>query len=246
MNFLRHKINTIDFLKIKKLKHSFFFLHIPKTAGTTFRHVLYNSFHPTAIFPNRKELTTQFNGKYPEVKKLKNLEIPKLLQKENKIICGHYPIRITEIFPKNCKILVFYRNPLDRIISQIWHLKTHNSKFKNYSIDEIISDRLPFIGNLQANMSGIKDANTSGEEIYNILSKFDFIGNTEKFQDSLDLCNETFGWKLRNIKKENKAKSNYKMIFNEEQIQLIKEYSSLDQKVYRQATKIFTERKLNK
>ena len=70
----------------KPITGKYFFIHIPKTAGTTFRYLLYNHFNEEQIYPNQSQLIK--NGGGYLTKKEFITQIPSL--PENGIFTGHY------------------------------------------------------------------------------------------------------------------------------------------------------------
>ena len=66
------------------------------------------------------------------------------------------------------------------------------------SIDEVIDKYLNKEGSLQARQLGYHPRRGIDETMKN-LESLDFIGLSERFDESLDLCNKTFGWSLKAI-----------------------------------------------
>jgi hypothetical protein len=56
----------------------FFFMHIPKTGGTTFRHMLYNHFPDGTYYPSTQDLWKN-NGSY--------LDPKQIIKSSKKILC---------------------------------------------------------------------------------------------------------------------------------------------------------------
>ena len=91
------KLNYISDLLKRSLKGSsydraasewYYFLHIPKTAGTTFRFVLYDYFEQAEIYPNYYELTVKQQSQYLVWKVLREKE-DKVFHEGKKLLIAH-------------------------------------------------------------------------------------------------------------------------------------------------------------
>jgi len=180
----------------------FFFIHIPKTGGTTLRHILYNYFDSELIYPNKIDL--QINGgKYLTQKEL--IKNPQVLNSK-KIIFGHYGYNFKEILGENVVTITFFRNCISRTLSHVNHLR-RQGKIEHDSMNSI--DFLKNISNIQSKFMGY----TPGKDNYNTaktnLSKIDIICITEYFKESLELINKTLSWNLKSINPLNDHSNNY-------------------------------------
>lgn len=184
------------------------FLHIPKTAGTTFRNVLQSHFLIAEFYP--------FNLIY-------NLEdIP---TEPYRVFWGHFPVTLMKLLAgEDVALITFLRNPIDRTVSQYHQLYTRNIDYPEVEprVPETLEEYLyhpafvPMCIDLQTQMLTLKvkgstpsevrqtwdevqDAvsltnRPSAEEAYPILESFEFVGITERFADSMSLFNYRFGW----------------------------------------------------
>lgn len=88
----------------------YFFLHIPKTAGTLFRATLAQYFESERIVPNER-LQSGFSTKgYLATEQLK--EISQESFNKYQLVCGHYQYReVIDLFEKPPKLLIMLRDP---------------------------------------------------------------------------------------------------------------------------------------
>jgi hypothetical protein len=94
--------------------------HIPKTGGTTFRHILINNYSWRHIdFPESKK----------KIIKPTNFPFNSFLIKQIKSMSGHW-LRYSDdmklLFPNN-KFIVFLREPISRIISLFFHIQRYEN-----------------------------------------------------------------------------------------------------------------------
>lgn len=243
-----------------------YFLHIPKTAGTTFSTILEHYFDYDAIYPSTvwSELVTDMK---------KDLSSYRLFR-------GHFGYGLEKILNKPLVYITMLRDPIDRIISNYNHIKVHplgtnwvkdNFISENETILQVLQNpekKLIFMNeqtrelgldlseiypyeNLFNNLT--KENNyltfTSSLELdYNKLlenakkrlSEFPYFGIKERFEDSLFLLYYTFGWRPMKIdyKLQIIGKTN-KEILSEELSQAIQSCVYFDSQLYDFAKDLF-------
>lgn len=185
-------------------KDRFVFLHIPKTAGTTFRYMIYNHFDDDKLYPTVKDLKKNNHGYLNQnILKEKHKEV---FDKE--FVIGHFNIHVVQMMPKDVKILTFLRNPVNRTLSHLKHLKKNNPKYKNLDINEVVRLEINNIYHVQALCLGFNQNKPNYAELEKYINRVDFIGMTDYFDESISLCNKMFDWKLEHIKPMNKIDGN--------------------------------------
>lgn len=102
--------------------HQLCFLHIPKTAGTTFTELLRSILFPDQLLIIRPEI---ING----------LELADYDINEYDCICGHFTYEIHKLLNRTPLFLTFLREPISRAISNYYHIRNTNfqdSQFAEY------------------------------------------------------------------------------------------------------------------
>jgi len=239
-----------------------YFLHIPKTAGTTFTFNLDSYYDVQNIYPER--VLSGF---------LKN---PPSNFLSLKLIRGHFGYKISKFLEKPPLFLTFLRNPIERTLSFFDHIKldpyTNNWVNQNFILNETISDLLVdetkskiFTNNQTRHIANdldytkLNDSNNflleeheqfvnpklTDEQLITLakkrLSEFAFVGLTEKTNESLLLFCYTFNlqplgnfWNLMVAPKRTHIND-----FNYDTINQIKKLNNLDFELYEFAKKIF-------
>jgi hypothetical protein len=174
------------------------YMHIPKTAGTSFIEVL------KSIYPNL-------------LRGANNQEVDKRLTKSGvtfpPVVCGHFNLNAS--FFKSGSMLdhaliTTLRDPVERVLSQIYYLKNNtdhmfHSEIKGMSITKLYNSKSNLatkygIANYQTYLlSGhqyllAKDSVKFQQAMRNLQNRFTFYGLCEYFDDFLQLCYQKFGW----------------------------------------------------
>jgi len=154
------------------------YLHIPKTAGTSFRMSAEQYFGPDQVLndygeesPNTSEdIRSSVYGDDPA--KLRKTGL------EKKFLTGHFRMaKYKEIFP-NSPVVSFFREPVDRVISEYVHFSSH------YDFEGSLREfyQKPHFQNRQSrSMSGA------------LPTDLEFYGITEDYQASLEKFNQQYG-----------------------------------------------------
>ena len=162
----------------KELDPLIFFMHIPKTGGTSFRLMLNESVGQEHTFPNLKDITEN-NGLYPEINALYTLPSERI--RALKLVNGHYPLQIIDSWHLPVKVVTFFREPVDRVVSHIHHLKQNDAACKALTREEIYSKHKASLINLQ--LRTLRNKSYPGAKGLDNESK---VFNEEKLQASLD------------------------------------------------------------
>jgi len=170
--------------KILKNKH-ILFVHIPKTAGTSFRKAAQEYFSEENTF-------FDYSPKSSETSKLILKEIYEhndpymfhrsVMQYHNSFLSGHFPLsKYAHIY--NAKDIVsFVRSPVAQVLSHYNHYKNYNDYKKD--LESFIED--PRFRNIQSRMLNHMHISLCG-----------FIGLTEEYNTSIDIFNNLFDIKLQ-------------------------------------------------
>jgi len=258
------KINKLEMLDEEDLVY---FLHIPKTAGTSLVNILENQFNYNCIY--RETI-------YPELFK----NFPSNLS-DYKLIRGHFGYWITKLLTKKPIILTMLRNPREQIISLFNHQLRAFKKGDKYSlikknhknITDVLKDpklilnfRNHHIRHLTLDIDVPRRTNSLREDNHEVmktlrpklnsnsqgelleiakdrLKNLTFFGLTEKFEETLQLLYYTFAWyPVRTVPKLNINPNKSEENLSSETEDLIQKYTKEDQELYEFAEPIFESR----
>ena len=164
-----------------------FFVHIPKTAGTSFRLAVERHFSPEQVvydYGPQSPVTSPGIQQhlYGEGDQDKAAFYEHCREHGIKLIAGHRPATryLDGVAVPN--IITFVREPLARVFSQYLHFKRHQG-FEG-SFRDFFS--VPTRQNAQAHMLRGISPRALG-----------FVGITEQYRQSLRMINRHYGWRLR-------------------------------------------------
>jgi hypothetical protein len=193
-----------------------------------------------------------FSVDHPASESLRTLrEMPKRERSKIRLVKGHYAYGLHELFPQEGNYFTLLRNPISRLISYYFYAKRtpehylHRIIFKeNFDVSDLIQRKLTLeLDNDQVRrVSGVGDTVKFGDctvemlELakQNIAENFAVTGFTERFDESLLLIQDYFGWKNVFYVRKNVAKSRPRRdTLPGNQIAAIREANVLDIKLYR-------------
>jgi hypothetical protein len=214
-----------------------FFMHIPKTAGSTFVSLLRTRYALDLICP----------FEWREYNKLLAAPDPTAW----KLIRGHFPLDYVNHLPQRPVILSFLREPTARMISDIdqaqrdprHQLHRKISDFANIPLHDLLTN--PEVLRVFANKHtvfltrpnfGMGDATHLDVDLAKAnLETLDFVGITEMFDRSLELLVYTFDfapiaeYASRNI---SPRRASRRDSLSQEELAMLTEYNQLDNEVY--------------
>jgi len=185
-------------------------IHIMKTAGTSFRKMLQEDIGCENIFPSDKHLEELPNGWYLLPNKI--LETYQSLPK-HKVLIGHFPAAILERLPRAYTSAVFLRDPLQRSLSLIqFYSNQYGTSIQDLIQNENFINK--YIKDYQTKILGMIDVadpniilDIDDAVLKSALERvegFDFVGITEKFEDSCKLFDKLYKTQtVRFLKKTN-------------------------------------------
>lgn len=195
-----------------RLNSGVFFIHIMKTAGTSFRRMLTENLNELLIYPNDQDLRQNKNGFYPNLDQvIKQMQCGNL--RDFEILCGHFPFFLGELIFKKPRYIVFLREPVARTISMIEHRKSKSPAYRELSYEAILEEEgfvKNQLENYQTKVFAFKNIGECSRNTnmpleitvenfrlaLNRLDKVDVIGITEHFNESIDLIEKEFGFKF--------------------------------------------------
>lgn len=212
------------------------FLHIPKTAGTTFREVLTQQFENDEI--------TEIYGSADFDQEL----VSSLGNTSQRLILGHFGWKMNyHQYVEGNSWITFLREPISRTVSHFLHFKRskdprHIDLAEQYqSFPEFLTSK--YANNWQCKRLGggfydesVSDKDCFKEALKNIDQRFEFVGVTEDFEKSLLLLAKKMKWRLPNYRSRNKNKqSSLADELRNEFGKEVLERNAWDQKLYEHA-----------
>lgn len=213
------------------IKPKLLFIHIPKTAGTSFRLAAQACFGTESSFfdysPNSSEtskLIHQFTDAGQDLYILQQA-----FKKHNGIfLSGHIPAtKFAPIFA-SLDTITFVRSPVDQVLSH-YH---HYVRFNNYqqNLEYFINEKR--FQNIHTRMLAGRN-----------LEFFGFIGITEYFSQSIRLINDYYNINLKTLRTNvSEETPEVREKIPDDLIELIKSVNSDDLKLYQKAKSIFSNR----
>ncbi len=218
-----------------------FYIHVPKTAGTTMKMIIEWLYRWPEIFWVNKAQPIEEKVNQLNEKQIRNL----------KIVAGHRPYGMHQYFPaEDYQYFTFIREPVDRVISQYYYLK-RSPKHKlypyvnnpNYSLKRLIEENHFQNFNIQTHwltgmpksyfQEGHQNQETIDLALDNIKRDFAFVGLNDHFDEGLVILKRLFGWSTPFYAMKNVTKSRDKQAdFSQETIDLIKEKNQMDVRIY--------------
>jgi hypothetical protein len=194
----------------------YFFLHVPKTAGTSLRNMLWQMFPEDRIYPNRRVLDPETGN--PNLYYHSAIYYaPRAALANPLLVAGHFPLVARDILPKPVKTITFLRDPLERALS---HLKHVQRQRPHLTLMQLLDDRELRTVCCTERMTWFFSRKDGEEAIYSRLSVPDrarlemakeglatveFIGLTEEFEESIRLCEAMLGLRFPPTMRDNVA-----------------------------------------
>lgn len=261
-------MNENDSLKFNlKEDDILYYLHIPKTAGTTLIESLKKHFPSDSILEPQswKQLSHNMPNDFSNFRLVK----------------GHFGYAVYRILPKKPVYITVLREPEEVVISHLKMLRRQQTPRRRFNISEndtiselILRPVIKGLLNPQAHwlvadldvisltkgldlklldkflledQAEFMLSHISDKKLLEIakerLSKFAFVGIVERFEESLFLLHYIMGWRpIRNIVQLNPTPTKIEEELSKEAINLLKERTKVDKELYKFAEQIFENR----
>lgn len=216
------------------LPTTLFFVHIPKTAGTSFRKACSRFFGDAAIqcdYGPKQPQTSQavLDWVYDDTDFFEFAQ--RLEQTHCRLISGHVNLDRFVALVGLMNTLSFVRDPIERVISHFEHRRLYADY--DGTLDEFMA--LPANRNLQSRLLAAAPLEAIG-----------FVGVTERYEESLALINEAYGLRLpvltTNCHPERKDRGSYAI--DAEARQRILELNRADAELVERANRLLDARRL--
>ena len=214
-------------------------VHIPKTAGTSFRNML------KAVYGDEQVARLDIDLIYEQVK-LETVDFKKnRLPRNIKVIHGHFSpglllqkFRLSDDVP----FITWLRHPVDRVISNFYYLEKR-------LLEELENQEegLQLVGVLQRDLLEYAAAEINCNRIHKFLAgkpldTYAFVGIQEYFEEDVAFLANQMGWDVPPLLHQNKTGKSYNVSPAERD--LIASYNQEDMKLYEAAMQWRQERLL--
>lgn len=202
----------------------FFFLHLMKTAGTTFVRQVQEIFGVDHVYPHALE-AHRSGGIQPYSRVESLLGLSPEERAPIRVYAGHFPFAAYEMFGIDAVTMTILRDPVDRTVSMLKHCKRDIEQFRHLDLDEIYDRRfvrVAFVDNFQAKQFAFtpEDAPEScldklvvDEDRLELakanLDSVDVVGVTEQFDVFLDRMHRRFGWQFTDLGNRNVSREQW-------------------------------------
>jgi hypothetical protein len=197
---------------VENPSQQFFFIHVMKTGGATFRQHVYANFAPGAVYPykpvDRDMHTANYDMAYL-------LGLPEERHAAIRAYTGHFPFVTTELLSRPLFTFTILRDPVARTVSYLKHCKRYHTQHQALSLDEIYADDFFFRCFIENHQSKIF-AMTSGDALQSYmdpmvidderleiaesnLAKVDLVGVNERYDAFVDEMRDRFGWRFDDL-----------------------------------------------
>lgn len=220
------------------------FLHIPKTAGTTFNRVL------EAQYPVARTFTV--NGHFAEASVARFKALPEERRAQFRLVKGHFAFGLHEWLPQPATYITILRDPVDRVVSTYYYVlanRLHPLRRevlgKKMSLEDFVR-AYPWKANTQTKfLAGLGKRDlcppqTLEHALANLESRVQVAGLFERLEDTLRLLSVFFDWKDVVFSRHRRGRARpQKLALAASTVELIRETNALDMELYRRGEERF-------
>lgn len=176
-----------------------FFMHIMKTAGTSYSWGLVHQFGPGEVFPPRGPERSEAYWVFDRFADLSAEDRAKV-----RLVHGHYPLHVRELVDADVT-LTLLRHPIDRLISHLRQVARSLPGDEVPSIEEVYEQHplIPATLNYQLRQFSrdVDDDPVVLDESHlekgvGRLAEVDVIGLSERYEEFVQTCNDRYGWSV--------------------------------------------------
>lgn len=216
----------------------YFFIHIPKTAGTSFRNLLYSNLE-------ERKIVSAYMGDRVFNDLIQNPQ----KYRHKQYFIGHFNYglhRILGFDAKECRYITFLRHPVERVISLYKHFARHSGTLeydlihkRGLSLSQFLqlatySQMSNHIVKILTNVDLETAINHTHLEIAlkNIAEHFMYIGSMNDYQHSINELCDLFSWYQRPVIYQNRALIQQEFEFNDQDKSEIIAFNHYDLQLY--------------
>ncbi|HMB68608.1 MAG TPA: sulfotransferase family 2 domain-containing protein [bacterium] len=225
-----------------------YFLHIPRTGGTSFFEVLASHFHPEEVRKGDDRRTPE-----EDLRAMPREELARY-----RLLSGHHDVSVARRPGREPHFVTMLREPVARtmstyrILQQLPHHPLHGLAMRSTFLEFL---QHPDGGRADADrqtrqLAGALDGNASGPDLLDRakerLESLAFFGLRERFEDSVRLLEATFGWEpVEPVPHLNATgDTNHRLALDARELELTQERNRMDLELYRFARRLWRERSL--
>lgn len=217
------------------------FIHIPKTAGTTWRSILYRQYPDGGVCP-----VYDGDGWFYSRKEVRRLPVVRRLSYS--AVAGHIGVHLAPLFPAPTPLIMstIMRDPVERGLSLIRHLQANAPAYRGKTPHQVLDAGNPQFDNQQVRMLCSTSAPQGGlgqdalDAAVNTLEGLGHLGLSEQFAESYALAVERLGWHPIPYQRLNISPvSDGAQAPDDSVRQRLAELNRFDQRLYEHATRLF-------
>ncbi len=207
-------------------------LHIPKTAGTSFRNIL------KSVYGDREVL--RFDISERGIVRVNEEQYNKSKLPSVKVIHGHFTLEALENkfdLPEEYKLITWVRDPVKRVVSNYNYLEDR--------LREIHEQHkgLNILSKMQRTLAEFSRAEVNRNRQFKFLKgrtldEFDFVGIAEMFDSELIRLARTLEWPVVPEPLHQNRSSDKKREIDENLVKEIRELNEMDEQIYQKAIEI--------
>ena len=188
----------------------FFFIHVMKTAGTSFAFHVRREFADAEIYPSGSIDRSSATDVEPYASIPRLLALPAERRAQVRIYTGHFPYMVCRQLGTDLNTLTLLRDPVARTVSVLKHFKRLNEKYRRSTLREIYEDEYlfrHFIENHQTKVFSLTPEDSPRAILRPItidddrmalakenLASVDVVGLAERYGEFIEDLRVRFGW----------------------------------------------------
>lgn len=191
-------------ISLHELRDILFFLHIPKTGGTTLEHCIYDTCLSQDSVSNKCEFFHSGIYYYPfeffwdDNFKLPHSSIRTLLRDDLRAVMGHFFFGLHRRVTRPATYVTLLREPVERVVSLYWHCWQEGrpgdlEEFMLRGLRETDNDQTRRISGISPPF-GECTVEMLERAKCNLTQHFSVVGTTEKFHETLVLLQRYLRW----------------------------------------------------